>query len=618
MLSIFAARLVQLQGLDPEQYATMAAEEGSETIVLPARRGDILDRKGEPLAASASGLMVVADPALTVERAPSLARFLAARLGVDYFTTLQRLRAPDSRFQYIARQVPASIATEVVQEAERRDYDGLATHQDPLRTYPGRDIAANVLGFLGAPRPDGSARPSAGLEAAFNDYLSGTDGVARYQIGAGSRIPLGSHTVTAPRDGGDLQTTIDQELQWYAQRVLRETVRNARGDSGYAVVMDSRTGELLAVADDPTYNASSPQQYPKALYNSRALTDVYEPGSVEKVLTMAGLLDAGLVTPTTRFTVPPVLNRQDRPINDYFEHGTIRLTLAGILAKSSNIGTVRAADHFRPGQLRRYLTAFGLGQRTGIGLDGETRGLLPDPAMWTSQTGDRIAFGQSLSVNAIQMAAAVNTIANGGVRVDPSLLQGSATTDDGVAVGTDTVGRHRVVSEEAASGVAQMMERVSTPRPASPPVRRCPGTGWPARPAPHSGWAASAAATTAPSRCPSRASRPPTTPGSRSTWWCRTRATAAAAVRSAARRSRSSWATRCAATASRRRARRPPDSPSSGDRRDFCGDRHPPGPAPGDAAGRRRPLGGRRRPAGGRRGGRGHRRHPRLAPGPAR
>ncbi len=475
VLSIFAARLVQLQGLDPDQYATMAAEEGSETIVLPARRGDILDRKGEPLAASASGLMVVADPALTVERAPSLARFLAARLGVDYFTTLQRLRAPDSRFQYIARQVPASVATEVVQEAERRDYDGLATHQDPLRTYPGRDIAANVLGFLGAPRPDGSARPSAGLEAAFNDYLSGTDGVARYQIGAGSRIPLGSHTVTAPSDGGDLRTTIDQELQWYAQRVLRETVRNARGDSGYAVVMDSRTGELLAVADDPTYDASSPQQYPEALYNSRALTDVYEPGSVEKVLTMAGLLDAGLVTPTTRFTVPPVLNRQDRPINDYFEHGTIRLTLAGILAKSSNIGTVRAADHFRPGQLRRYLTAFGLGRRTGIGLDGETRGLLPDPAMWTSQTGDRIAFGQSLSVNAIQMAAAVNTIANGGVRVDPSLLQGSATTDDGVAVGTDTVGKHRVVSEEAASGVAQMMERVIDPEAGVAPGAAVPG-----------------------------------------------------------------------------------------------------------------------------------------------
>ncbi len=240
-------------------------------------------------------------------------------------------------------------------------------------------------------------------------------------------------------------------------------MRKARGDSGYAVVMDSRTGELLAVADDPTYNASSPQQYPSSLYNSRALTDVYEPGSVEKVLTMAGLLDAGLLTPTTRFPVPPVLNRQDRPIHDYFEHGTIRLTLAGILAKSSNIGTVLAADHFRPGQLRRYLSAFGLGQRTGIGLDGETRGLLPDPAMWTSQTGDRIAFGQSLSVNAIQMAAAVNTIANGGVRVDPSLLQGSAVTDDGVDVGTDTVGKRRVVSEEAASGVAQMMERVIDP-----------------------------------------------------------------------------------------------------------------------------------------------------------
>lgn len=475
VLSVFAARLVQLQGLDPEQYATMAANEGSETIVLPATRGDILDRNGEPLAASARGLMVVADPSLTVSRAPSLAKFLSQRLGVDYFTSLRRLRTADSKFQYIARQVPASLATDVVREAEKKGYLGLSTRQDPLRTYPGRDVAANVVGFLGAPRPDGSARPSAGLEAAFDEYLSGTDGIARYQIGAGSRIPLGSHTVTAPRDGGDLQTTIDRDLQWYTQRVLAQTVQNANADSGYAVVMDSRTGELLAVADDPTYDASSPQQYDESLYNSRALTDVYEPGSVEKVLTMAGLIDAGILTPRSQFVVPPVLNRQDRPIHDYFTHGTLRMTLAGILAKSSNIGTVRAADHFKPGQLRRYLMAFGLGQRTGIGIDGETRGLLPDPSMWTSQTGDRIAFGQSLSVNAIQMAAAVNTIANGGVRVDPSLLQGSAVNDDGVDVGTDTVSKRRVISEEAAGDVALMMERVVDPDAGVAPGARVPG-----------------------------------------------------------------------------------------------------------------------------------------------
>ncbi len=475
VLSVFAARLVQLQGLDPEQYATMAAKEGSETIVLPATRGDILDRNGEPMAASARGLMIVADPSLTVTRAPSLARFLAGRLAVDYFTVLRRLRAPDSKFQYVARQVPASLATDVVREAEQRGYDGLTTRQDPLRTYPGRDVAANIVGFLGAPRPDGSARPSAGLEAAFDEYLSGTDGVARYQLGAGSRIPLGSHTVTAPQDGGDLQTTIDRDLQWYAQRVLQQTVQNASAESGFAVVMDSRTGELLAVADDPTYDASSPQQYLKSRYNSRALTDVYEPGSVQKVLTMAGLIDAGLVTPGTEFTVPPVLNRQDRPIHDYWQHGELQLTLAGILAKSSNIGTVRAADHYRQGELRRYLTAFGLGERTGIGIDGETRGLLPDPSMWTSQTGDRIAFGQSLSVNAIQMAAAVNTIANGGVRIDPSLIQGSAVNDDGNDVGTETVGKRRVISEEAARDVALMMERVVDPGAGVAPNARVQG-----------------------------------------------------------------------------------------------------------------------------------------------
>ncbi len=213
--------------------------------------------------------------------------------------------------------------------------------------------------------------------------------------------------------------------------------------------MDSRTGELLTVADYPTYDASDPYASTdnENLYKSAALTDVYEPGSVEKVLTLSSLIDAGKVTNRTRFRVPGVLERQDRPIHDYWEHGLINLTLAGIVAKSSNIGTVLAADEFRQGQLRSYLTGFGLGQRTDIGVGGETKGLLPSGDLWTDQTEDRIAFGQGLSVNAVQMAAAVNTIANGGVRIDPSLVQGSAVTDDGSEVGTDHVDRHRVISD---------------------------------------------------------------------------------------------------------------------------------------------------------------------------
>lgn len=469
VLSVFGARLVQLQGVDPNSYAEMAAAEGLVQVDLPAERGDILDRNGKPLADSVDGLMVVADPLMTADRAPELARFLYKRLDIDYPTTLARLREQDSRFEYIARRVPSTVATAVVSAAERRGFKGLDTRRDPLRDYPAGDVGANLVGFLG------TDEPLAGWERTFDDMLSGTDGSARYEVGGGNRIPLGESTVTVPVDGQDLHTTLDLDLQWYTQRVLRQTVENARADSGFAVVMDSRTGEILALADHPTFDANQPTESPKTDLGSRAMQDVYEPGSVEKVLTISSLIDEGKVTPRTRIVVPPVLQREDRTIHDWFTHGTIHLTLAGVIAKSSNIGTVRAADQFGQGELYAYLTKFGLGQPTDIGVRGETAGLLPAGSTWTHQMQDRIAFGQSLSVNGVQMAAAVNTIANGGVRVSPSLIEGSATTDDGDVVGTDTTTKRRVISTRAAHQTMLMMERVVDPEVGVAPGAAVPG-----------------------------------------------------------------------------------------------------------------------------------------------
>jgi cell division protein FtsI (penicillin-binding protein 3) len=483
VLSVFGARLVQLQGIDPGSYAAMAAEERSQTVVLPATRGEILDRNGEPLAESIDGLMVIADPVLVntdeagnqVDRAPALAKLLATKLDVDYVTTLERLRRTDTQFQYIARSVPAAKATQVVARARELGYDGLTTQRDPIRVYPAGDVAANLVGFLGTPLADGTPQPLAGFERTFDQELSGTDGSARYAVAAGQKIPLGEQTVTEAVDGQDLHTTIDRELQWYVQRVLRETVYGAGGDSGTAVVLDSRTGEVLSFADFPTYDANHPLESDEADLGSRGMSDVYEPGSVEKVLTLSSLIDAGRVTPRTRLTVPGSLMRQDRPIGDWFDHGTIRLTLAGVLAKSSNIGTVLAADKFQGDELREYLTAFGLGEPTGVGVRGESPGIVPAGSLWTSQTQDRVAFGQSVSVNALQMAAAINTIANGGVRVDPSLVRGTATTDDGQEVGTDTATARRVISEDAARKTMLMMERVVDPEAGVAPGARVPG-----------------------------------------------------------------------------------------------------------------------------------------------
>jgi cell division protein FtsI (penicillin-binding protein 3) len=469
VLSFFGARLVQLQGIDPRSYAAMAAAELVEEVTLPAERGDILDRNGLPLADSIHGKMVVADPYMTADDAPQLATLLSQRLDVDYFKTLTRLREEDSRFEYIGRRVPSTLASDLLSELSEAGYEGITLRDDPIRDYPADDVAANLLGFMGTDEPLG------GFERTFDAQLSGTDGIARFQQGGGNRIPLGENTVVPAKNGAPLTTTIDLDLQWFTQRVLTQTLQQYKATSGVAIVMDSRTGELMALADAPTYNANKALEADKDDLGSRAINDPYEPGSVEKVLTVASLIDAGKVTPRTKLRIPPSLSRQDRVIGDWFDHGNIRLTLAGVIAKSSNIGTVLAADAFSPVDLVGYLQKFGLGQRTDIGMRGETPGILTPGDVMTTQTKDRVAFGQSVSVNAVQMAAAVNTIANGGVRISPSIIKGSATTEDGTVVGTDVATKSRVVSEKAARQTARMMERVVDEKVGVAPRAQVPG-----------------------------------------------------------------------------------------------------------------------------------------------
>jgi cell division protein FtsI (penicillin-binding protein 3) len=458
VVSVFAARLFQLQGVDAKAYVAKARAEGVVTVSLPADRGEITDRNGVPLAESVDGLMVVADPTLTVEHASEIATIIARRLHVDYFDVLQRLRKPDTHFQYIARRVPATKAREVLAEIESRGFKGVDTRRDPVRAYPSQDVAANLVGFMNA---EGDA--AEGAELMFDTVLSGKDGSATYEVGGGNRIPLGDNSVVPPRSGHDVQLTIDRDLQWYTQRVVRAAVQNSGGSSGAAVVMDSRTGELLSLADYPTFDANHPTLSPERDLGSRALRDVYEPGSVEKVLTAAALIDAGKVTPDTKITVPSELPRQDRVIHDYFDHGKLRLTLTGVIAKSSNIGTVLAASQFSRKELHDYLQRFGLGARTGIGVHGESPGVLRDWRKWSQINQDTISFGQGLAVNAVQMTAAVNAIANDGVWVKPSLVKGEVTTSGGQAVGSDTTTERRVVSSRAARLTARMMEAVTNP-----------------------------------------------------------------------------------------------------------------------------------------------------------
>ena len=467
MLSLFGARLLQLQGVDSEAYASRAEASGLVTIDLPAKRGQILDRNGVPLAQSLAGLMVVADPSRTTPHAEAIAKILADRLHMDYFDLLAKLTKKNTRFVYVARRVPSTLASSVMDELKRHEYAGVDTRTDPLRVYPAGDVAANLIGFMGD-----EGKPMAGLELNFDKLLAGKDGQETYEVGGGNRIPLGDNTQVKPVDGKDLRLTIDRDVQWYSQRVLREAVQSTAAKSGAAVVLDSRTGELLALADFPSFDPNKPGKSPKENLGSISLSDVYEPGSVEKVLTVAALLDAGKVTPRTRIKVPSELPVLDRKIGDWFDHGLIRLTMAGVIARSSNIGTAMAAEEFTPEQLRSYLSLFGLGRRTDVGMPGETRGLLPEAGLWSPLSLAQIAFGQGLSVNALQMGTAVNALANEGEVVSPSLVRGRATTAAGNEVGTETTTRRRAVSERAARVTSQMMELVTTPD-----VGTAPGAG---------------------------------------------------------------------------------------------------------------------------------------------
>ncbi len=456
VLSLFSARLIQLQGVDANAYAAMAQAEGSRTVVLHAARGEILDRSGEALADSVDGVALTADPTQTAKDAPRIAALLTRRLDLDYFLTVERLRTADTQFVYLARQVPRWRGEAVRQALLDRGLTGVYTERDPLRNYPNGVIAASVVGRTGA---DGSGQ--SGLELAFDEPLTGSDGSATYDISiSGERLPVGGENNVDPQQGESVQTTLDRDLQWYADRRLALGVRTTRADWGAAITLDTRTGQILQLSQAPGFDPTDEDLSGDEL-RVKAVEDVYEPGSVQKVLTFAGLIDSGAIDESTKITVPPSLPVGEDVVHDDVTHGVWHLTATGVIARSSNIGTVIASQELENRELYDYLRDFGLGSTTGIGLTGETAGILSDPETWLPIQSANIAFGQGLAVNAVQMAAAVNTIANDGVYVAPTLVAGTVNEDGQLEPAPEPESR-RVVSVKAARTVARMMEAVTS------------------------------------------------------------------------------------------------------------------------------------------------------------
>jgi cell division protein FtsI (penicillin-binding protein 3) len=462
LLSLFGGRLIQLQGLDASALAAQALKNRTRSEPLFARRGDILDANGATLATTIDLRDILVDQTLVAgykrrvgeDLVPvgvrGAAEDLAPLLGqsVDALTT--KLTGT-SKGATIARGVAPDVARQIMRLA----IPGLVPWQASRRVYPAGEVAGNVLGFVAA--VDGGAH--GGLEQAYDKQLAGTAGKLTYEQSLdGAQIPTGVLAEVDPRDGCTVRTTIDRDLQWKAQQLLAAQVSALQAHGGYAVVLDSRTFEVRALAVVPTYDPNHPEKAGQSRINDRSLLDTFEPGSTAKVITLAAALQEHAATPASKVSVPPVLRRSDVTFHDAEIHGTERLTLAGVLAQSSNIGTMLTGEKLTPATLDRYLRLFGLGAPTGIGL-AESPGLLAPYQQWSGSQRYTVMFGQGLSVTTLQAADVFATLANDGVRRQPRLVAGQ-TCADGVYRPADTTDGLRVVSPDVARQMRVMMEQV--------------------------------------------------------------------------------------------------------------------------------------------------------------
>ncbi len=481
VLAAFVVRLLQVQAVDAGTYSAKAEQNRYVVHTLPAERGGITDRNGVALATTVDSYDITADPTmftreqLKVDDGPEqAAALLAPILGADQQDLVDRLRPENKELRYVRlaqRQTPQvwnqikdlKSALVTKSETDRSVVNVLAgVFADPSskREYPGGDLAAGVLGWVGADGKGGG-----GLERQLDKTLAGEDGKIRYAQSGGRQVPTAGSTETPAMPGSDVELTLDRDIQWAAQDAITRQVEKSKADGGYVIVQDTATGEILAMANAPGFDPGDlAHADPNALGNA-ALQDAFEPGSTAKVLSMAAVLEENAATPMTHITVPNRLKRGDRLFKDDIDHTTWYLTLNGVLAKSSNIGTIMATGELGRTQaeankvLYSYLRKFGLGDYSGLGFPGETKGILAPPDQWSTSQQYTIPFGQGVSVNALQAASVYSTIANGGVRVEPTLVRGTKG-DDGRFTPAAEPRKSRVVSEKTARTLARMLESV--------------------------------------------------------------------------------------------------------------------------------------------------------------
>ncbi|MFJ8693171.1 peptidoglycan D,D-transpeptidase FtsI family protein [Streptomyces roseolilacinus] len=480
----FVVRLLQVQAVDAAAYAAKAEKNRYLSHKLAAERGEITDRSGIALATSVDAYDITADPKMftpqesRVPDAPEqAAALLAPILGKDPADLVRTLESPPSpRYAVLARKQTPQVWNQIKDlkalfaKKAREDkakggpgtsvLAGVLSEESSKRVYPNGSLGAGILGYVNT-----EGRGAGGLESMLDRELAGRDGKITYAHSGGRRVPTAGARETPAVPGSDIELTIDRDIQWAAQKAISEQVAASRADRGYVIVQNTRTGEVLAMANAPGFDPNDLSQADSAAMGNAALQDAFEPGSTAKVMSMAAVLEEGVATPSTHVVVPNRLHRGDRLFKDDVDHPTWYLTLNGVLAKSSNIGTILATGQLGRNQaeanrvLHSYLRKFGIGSPTGLGYPGETSGILAHPRDWNTSQQYTIPFGQGLSVNAMQAASVYSTIANGGVRIEPTLVRGTRGPD-GRFTPAPEPDRTRVVSEKTAKTLAAMLESV--------------------------------------------------------------------------------------------------------------------------------------------------------------
>ncbi len=439
-------RLAILQVSQASELRARATDQRLRTVVLPAQRGEILDRSGGRLALSVPAVDVYADPRY-VEDAWTTAIRLAPLIGETAGSLASKLTT-DATFVYLARQVEVEVAEQI----DELGLPGIGFLEATKRFYPSGSVAAQVLGFVGV---DGDGL--AGLEFEYQKLLAGTPGERMQELDpTGKPIVGGLHVERTPVAGASVVTTIDRELQFQAQAALEEAVENQGARGGTVIVMDPRTGDILAMASYPWFDPNAFDDALPSTYRNRAVTDMFEPGSTNKVITAAAAVQEEVLARDQRLSVAWTMKVGEFTIHDSQPHGVLRMTLGDIIAESSNIGAVHVANRVGASDMATYLARFGLGAETGVGFPGEASGITVPFYRWDEVILATTAYGQGIAATPLQMASVFATIANDGRWVQPRLLR--ATIDaDGVRHEAAPSPTRRVVSEETARTVGGML-----------------------------------------------------------------------------------------------------------------------------------------------------------------